>query len=188
MSPFSIFRRRGWRSALALVLAMVVVDLNVERIGDRLQIALPIAGLACAIGTGNAVPYFGRYVGLEVMIKGPKALLGALEINQRPNGGLSGFPSGHTAVATFGAAGLAKTCLAQSKQGQVVVYLAAAYVGGSRVESDKHYLFQTIAGALLGLGMQFLALRWLDRLSCAVAGRIRRAWMRGKATVMAFLR
>jgi len=186
MSLFSMFRRRGWRSALALVLAMVVVDLNVERIGDRLQIALPIAGLACAIGTGNTVPYIGRYLGLEMMIKGPKALLGALEINHRPDGCLSGFPSGHTAVATFGAAGLAKTCLAQSKQGQIVVYLAAAYVGGSRVESDKHYLFQTIAGALLGLAMQLMALSWLDRISIATAKRIRRGWMWWKAKIMAF--
>lgn len=156
------------RAILFVCLAGVIVvtsDRHVERIGDKLQIALPLIGLGCAIGSGSGVQYFGRYLLLEAGIKIPKFTLGDAPINVRPDGGLKGFPSGHTAVSTFGATALAQSCMSQSKVAQGVVLLAAGYVGGSRIESDKHTVWQVMAGALWGWFVAAASLTAFDRLT-----------------------
>ncbi|MGJ8612146.1 MAG: phosphatase PAP2 family protein [Octadecabacter sp.] len=147
-----------------------------ERIGDRLQVALPLVALGCAIADGRGVQFLGRYVLLEAGIKGPKFLLGDLPINQRPNGGGQGFPSGHTAAATFGATSLAATCMSNSKLAQGVVLISAAFVGGSRVEASKHSIWQALAGCIWGWFAQAAGLQVFDRW-------FRRIWRKSGAGV-----
>lgn len=144
---------------------------NVERIGDHIQIALPLTGLACAVGSGQGLQYFGRYVLLEVGIKGPKYALGDAQINQRPNGSTRGFPSGHTAAATFGAVGLTQTCLRNSPAGQAIVIVAAGFTGASRMDAGQHTIWQVLAGALWGWLAQVMVWRKIVQ-ACAASTAI----------------
>ncbi|WP_228730399.1 phosphatase PAP2 family protein [Shewanella yunxiaonensis] len=67
---------------------------------------------------------------------------------RRPDGsGNDSFPSGHTSL-TFSAA-----TYVQQRYGwktSLPFYAAATYVGWSRVDSDKHYTKDVLAGALIG--------------------------------------
>ena len=142
-----------WRQGIILVVLALSVALSApsaERIGDRLQIALPVLGLGCAALTGGMGEYLVRFVVLEGVLHASKRGLGAAAINRRPNGGSGGFPSGHTAAATFGAASLVQECLRASPFVQGSVILAAAFTGTSRVEAGAHTIWQVLAGALLG--------------------------------------
>ncbi|KPP84157.1 MAG: lipid A oxidase [Rhodobacteraceae bacterium HLUCCA08] len=164
-------RARAGLVIAALFCIVLVTGRHAERIGDVVQVALPVAGLGCAIGSGQGVTYFGRYILLEIGIKTPKFLLGEHPINMRPDGGTAGFPSGHTAAATFGATGLMQTCLKSSKPAQAVVVLAAGFTGGSRIDAGKHNVWQVLAGATLGWALQVMALVRFERFC-------RRAWTR----------
>ncbi|MCP5085624.1 MAG: phosphatase PAP2 family protein [Rhodobacteraceae bacterium] len=157
---------------IALVFAFSVR--SVERTGDRLQIALPLLGLGCAMMDGKAIQYTGRFLLMETILKSSKYGLGDAAINQRPNGGDKGFPSGHTTAAVFGATALVNGCLKESRAAQGLVIMTAGFVGGSRIEAGAHTLWQVVAGALLGWLTQFLALRSFDRGFRAVVSFFRR--------------
>ena len=188
MAEFS--QRGGWKSTLrnrlrsvgfgGIIALVAVVFLisgpNAERIGDRFQITLPLFALACAAAEGRAVQLVGRYVLLEVFIKTPKHTLGMTPINVRPNGKDAGFPSGHTAVATFGATALVQSCLKDSPSAQAVAIMAAGFTGASRISSDNHNIWQVLAGAILGFCIQFLGLAAFDRA-------FSKLWARGRAAV-----
>ncbi|HVC20441.1 MAG TPA: phosphatase PAP2 family protein [Vicinamibacterales bacterium] len=66
----------------------------------------------------------------------------------RPNGANYSFPSGHTSV-TFASA----TVLARAYGWKVGLpaFLAATYVGASRIESRHHYLSDVVFGAAIGI-------------------------------------
>lgn len=67
---------------------------------------------------------------------------------ERPNGnGYKSFPSGHTASSFALAANLDE--IYGHKIG-VPAYLMAAFVASSRINDNKHYLSDTVAGALIG--------------------------------------
>jgi len=124
-----------------------------ERYGDRLQIVLPVLALGCSVLTGSVGEYMVRLVGLEVVVHSTKLGLGERPINQRPDGGYKGFPSGHTAAASFGASALVHECIGKSPFVKGVVILGAAFTGASRIEADKHNIWQVLAGALTGWGI-----------------------------------
>ena len=159
---------------LALALVAAASGFAPRRIGDRLQIALPLAGLGCALATGQAGGYLLRFTGLELALYSSKETLGDAAINTRPDGSLHGFPSGHTAAATFGAAALASTCLRASPSASAAVYLASGFTGTSRVLAERHTPLQVFAGALLGWLIQVLPFAGLRRLR-----RVRRRALQG---------
>ncbi|WP_428926455.1 phosphatase PAP2 family protein [Marinibacterium sp. SX1] len=182
----SLFRRLSLWSVLGIVLLVAALFWpSAERTGDRLQVVLPVLGLACAAASGRGMTYIGRYILLEAAIKTPKFALGDLAVNRRPNGGSKGFPSGHTAAATFGAVGLTQTCLAGNAPAQGVALLAAGATGASRVEAGAHTTLQVVAGALIGWLAQAMALTGLDRLSRRAGGAIGRALGRSGGRLMA---
>lgn len=67
---------------------------------------------------------------------------------QRPNGGGQSFPSGHTSVAFAGAEFIRKE---YGWWWGVPSYLAASYVGWSRVETKNHWTRDVLAGAAIGI-------------------------------------
>lgn len=144
--------RWALRAQIFIILACGVLlgSSETEKLGDRLQVALPAAGLACAIANGAAVHYFVKFASTMAVVHGLKRGLGDAQINLRPSGSQQGFPSGHTASAVFGASYLVNDCLQRSKFMQGAVILGGAYVGASRVEAGKHFLFQVMVGALVG--------------------------------------
>lgn len=153
---------------LPLVLGMFMLcvlpsNRSADKIGDNIQIALPLAGLGCAAVEGRALQYFGRFLLMEGAIHGSKSLLGDAPLNQRPNGGGKGFPSGHTTAAAFGATALVQSCLSSSKSAQAAVVIGAGFVGTSRVDAGAHTIWQVLAGAALGWILQVAALTAFDR-------------------------
>lgn len=169
MLPEFMYRLRFKLIAVCVVLGMTFAfsaPRGVEKIGDNIQYALPLLGWGCSIINGQGADYFIRFLSLEVLIHGSKQGLGHSEINMRPNGGDEGFPSGHTSAAAFGASNLVYMCVQKNHYVQGIVLISAAFVGGSRVEANKHDMWQVLAGMLLG---------WLtDRLFRRTPGPLKR--------------
>jgi len=65
----------------------------------------------------------------------------------RPNGAPYSYPSGHTSTA-FTSAGV--VYYHYGPRVGVPAFIAASYVGFSRLQEDKHYLSDIVAGAVLG--------------------------------------
>jgi membrane-associated phospholipid phosphatase len=149
--PLHRFIRRT-DAVIIVVLALTVLATvpDNRRMGSALQVVLPLVALGCATTRGKAVENLGRFVALQGGVKGSKHLFGENTISRRPNGGDKGFPSGHTAVATFGAIQLVKHCAPLHPVTNAVAIAAAAFTGGSRIESGRHSLWQTMAGAIWG--------------------------------------
>ncbi|PTW47803.1 PAP2 superfamily protein [Rhodovulum kholense] len=184
--PSFLIRPAALSAMLALVLLSAALsEGRARRIGDHLQIALPAAGLVCAATRGQARVYAGRYLLLEAGIKFPKALLGDLPVNLRPNGGGHGFPSGHTAAAAFGASALVAGCLRDSPGAQAVAVMSAGFVGASRIDAGRHTIWQTLAGAVLGWLVATVKLIAFDRAVVAIWARAgaRLTALRGRAPV-----
>ncbi len=66
----------------------------------------------------------------------------------RPNGDPRSFPSGHTATM-FATATVVKEHFGW--KAAIPAYAAAAYVGASRIQDNKHYLSDVMFGATLGI-------------------------------------
>lgn len=136
--------------AVLLILTVLATIPDNRRVGSALQVVLPLIALGCAAARGEVVESLGRFLVLQGGIKGPKYLIGDTEISQRPDGSGNGFPSGHTAVATFGALQMMKHCAALHPVTRAAGVGATAFTGGSRIESGRHTLWQTMAGAVWG--------------------------------------
>jgi membrane-associated phospholipid phosphatase len=151
LNKFNITRRS---LVILAVLACIIIFTphKVEKYGDNLQIALPLAALGCEALVGSHKEFIGRYIIMFSGVHISKTLLGNNEINIRPNSGLKGFPSGHTATASFGAAAILKECVSKHWAMKTIVILAAGFTGASRIEAQKHNIWQVLFGALWGIG------------------------------------
>ncbi|WP_162683446.1 hypothetical protein [Rhodobacteraceae bacterium DSL-40] len=114
--PIARIRRRTRQQiaaaicVIAMLQAASAVGARNERLGDSIQIALPVLGTACAVLRGDFGDYAARFAGNMAVVHGLKNGLGAAEINLRPGGSTRGFPSGHTAAAVHGASYLVREC------------------------------------------------------------------------------
>jgi len=125
----------------------------IETSGDVLQFALPATALASTfIKKSDDRPHwqfiktYGLTIGITYTLK-------YLVNETRPNGGNHSFPSGHTASAFSGAAFIQKR---YGWQAGLPAYLLAAYTGYTRVYARKHYVWDVLAGAGIGMGSAFL--------------------------------
>lgn len=153
-----------------LALTVLATAPDNRRMGSALQVVLPLIALGCAATRGEALDSLGRFALLQVGVKGSKHLFGESPMSLRPDGGNNGFPSGHMAVATFGTAQLIKQCAPLHPVTNAASVAAAAFTGGSRIESERHSLWQTMAGAVWGWAIACLPLaglrgagRWISR-------------------------
>lgn len=120
--------------------------------GNIGQIALPVTGLAVTLlyrdktGTIELAESFASALAITYILKPT--------INRRrPNGGNYSFPSGHTVSAFAGAAFL------QMRYGWkwgIPAYLAASLVGYSRVNARAHWTTDVLAGAVIGIGTNYI--------------------------------
>lgn len=143
-------RSRSARLILAAVLLLVVSTRShaggVETSGDILQLAIPLAGFALAVGHNDG----------EGSLQLGKASLANLGVTwalkyatdrRRPNGRPRSFPSAHTSVSFTGATFVHKR---YGWKHAVLPYIAAAYVGWTRYEVKAHYASDVFAGAAIG--------------------------------------
>lgn len=133
-----------------LALVLLTAPSSALRWGDRFQVALPLLAWACAGNRGEGAEFALRYAVMFTLAHGTKRSLGEIPANTRPDGGRHGFPSAHTSTAVLGASRLAHDCLRGAPLAQAAVIGAAAFTGASRIEGQRHDIWQVMAGALLG--------------------------------------
>ena len=128
-------------------------NINYEKIGDNLQIALPVWAFASIYiykDNQKAPLQFIKTMGSSFIVTHS---LKRIINKERPNGGSYSYPSGHTTAAFTGAAFIEKR---YGLKAGVPAYILASYVGWSRVYSKHHDNYDVAAGALLGIGSAYI--------------------------------
>lgn len=145
----------------------------VERAGDYLQVGIPLAALGLTFllgdeeaGDGAGSSYAASGLALDAqwlhMNGSPRhdlmLAIGRTELAtytlkysidaERPDGGGQSFPSGHTSMAFAGAEFIRKQ---YGWWWGAPSYLAASYVGWSRIETRNHWTRDVLAGAAIGI-------------------------------------
>jgi membrane-associated phospholipid phosphatase len=125
---------------------------SIEKNGDALQILIPLSGLAASFfedDNEGTIQFFKSMATSAVVTE----VLKESVHKRRPNGSCcQSFPSGHTSAAFMGAAFIHRRY--GLKYG-IPAYIGATYVGYSRVQADKHYVEDVIAGAAIGVLSSF---------------------------------
>ena len=139
----------GWQNSPAQTTS------DIEKSGDVLQMALPVAALASAFIWQNdygspAWWQFAKTMGTSFIAT--HGLKRAID-KERPNGGNHAFPSGHTSAAFTGAAFLERRF---GWKAGIPAYLLAGYVGWTRVYTHHHDYWDVLAGAVVGIGSAYL--------------------------------
>lgn len=99
------------------------------------------------------------YEGTTQLVKSTALALGSTLLlkytvdEERPTGGNHSFPSGHASISFSSAEFIRKR---YGWDYGLPAYLAATFVGFSRVESEQHYFHDVLAGAALGIGSSYL--------------------------------
>ena len=153
MVQIVISRRK--HTGIVIILALIVncvfsipvyASDDVEPSGEIIRVRLPLSAIGITV-------YPDDQEGLLQFSKSFLTTLGTsyalkYSINTDRPAGEHLFPSGHTATAYSGASFL------QRRYGWkygITAYVAASYVGWSRIESDNHYLKDFLVGAVLGV-------------------------------------
>ena len=121
--------------------------------GDLLQIALPVgAAISTLIWNDTTKPIFQFAKTMSVSFVTTHAIKRIVD-KERPNGGRYSFPSGHTSAAFTGAAFLEKRF---GWRVGAPAYVLASYVGWSRIDANKHDIWDVLGGAVVGIGSAYL--------------------------------
>lgn len=124
---------------------------NVEKIGEILQYVIPGIAYGSTFylkdSEGRKQFYKSFFTNLAVT-HGLKNVIN----KKRPNGQSKSFPSGHTSTAFQGATFIQKR---YGIKYAIPAYIAASFVGYSRLKSDNHYTKDVIAGAAIGVVSSF---------------------------------
>ncbi|NMW17952.1 MAG: phosphatase PAP2 family protein [Chlorobiaceae bacterium] len=125
---------------------------GIETAGSVIQFVLPASAAGLILANHDQKGFvqlaesgiltFGITYGLKYTIS-----------ETRPNGGRHSFPSGHSSTS-FASAEFIRERYGWSCG--IPAYLAASFVGYSRVESKEHFTRDVIAGALIGIGSSCL--------------------------------
>ncbi len=161
---------------VGLLLLVVLLDApvaesasNTEKAGDALFVLLPAVGFTTALikHDREGQIQFTRAFAANALIT--LGLKGAVD-KRRPNGECcDSFPSGHTSFAFMGATFLQRR---YGRNYAIPAYAAASFVGFSRVDSDKHFVEDVVAGAAIGyLSSYFLTSRYPGASVVPVAGQ-----------------
>jgi len=144
-------QQRIWMAVLALVFCSGLANAqegSIEKAGDVLQIAIPAAGLAGTLlyekGWDGTIQWTESLAVSQTISE----LLKDVTRERRPNGDCcKSFPSGHATAAFMGASFIHER---YGLEYAIPAYVAATFVGYSRVEAKKHYVHDVLAGAALG--------------------------------------
>ena len=123
---------------------------------DILTAVVPLTGLAVAYFTGDVEgqKQWLRNTGVnQVLTTTLRVGFNETSLGERPNGHPYGFPSGHQAFITSGAAFLGER---YGWKWGTPAYMAAAYVAYVRVDEDKHHWRDVLASGALAYGVALL--------------------------------
>ena len=116
--------------------------------GDVLEFALPATAAVAAVAHRDWEGARQYAMGAAGVLAVTYALKDAVE-KERPDGHSdNSFPSGHTAVAMHAASHLRRR---YGLKWGIPAFVAASYVGYSRVYDDRHHEDDVLVGAALGL-------------------------------------
>lgn len=123
--------------------------------GDILQLAIPAVAFGSTLiwNDDNTKPtwQFIKAYGSGFILQ---QALKHIVLEKRPDGAdYYSFPSGHTTSAFSGAAFI------QQRYGWkygIPSYILASYVGYTRVQAQKHYPWDVLGGAVIGIGTSYL--------------------------------
>ena len=125
---------------------------NIERIGDWVQILIPLTGYGSTL-------YLGDEEGEKEFYKSFLSTFGTTHVlkrtvrKERPDhSDDKSFPSGHTSASFQGATFIHQR---YGIKYAIPAYLGATFVGYSRIYADKHDLTDVIAGAIIGSGFSY---------------------------------
>jgi len=131
---------------------------NTEKAGDALFVLLPAVAITTAFvkhDREGQLQFTKAFAANALITLGLK---GSID-KRRPNGECcNSFPSGHTSFAFMGATFLHRR---YGPKYSIPAYAAASFVGYSRVDSEKHFVEDVVAGAAIGyLSSYFLTTRY----------------------------
>ncbi|MFZ4106344.1 phosphatase PAP2 family protein [Flavobacterium sp.] len=126
--------------------------------GDILQLAIPAVAFGSTFiwNDDNSQPtwQFIKSYGTGLILT---QALKRLVLEKRPDGSDNySFPSGHTTSSFSGAAFI------QQRYGWkygLPSYVLASYVGYTRVQAHKHYPWDVLGGAIIGIGTSYLFIK-----------------------------
>ncbi len=126
---------------------VVLAKSNTELLGDILSLSIPTIAYGTTLyqedelGQTEFYKSYGTALGTAVVLK-------AMVSEERPDKSNNrSFPSGHTASAISGATFIHKR---YGIKYAIPAYIGAIYTGYSRVHSQKHFIHDVLAGAILG--------------------------------------
>jgi len=119
---------------------------SIERSGDIIQILIPSIAYGTTLYLDDEEGRSQFYKSFSTNLAVTYGLKYSIN-RKRPNGSELSFPSGHTSAAFQGAAFIHER---YGFKYALPAYLGATFVGYSRVEADKHYTSDVIAGAIIG--------------------------------------
>jgi membrane-associated phospholipid phosphatase len=148
------------KTALFFVFIFTLFNANAQNkaittSGDILQLAIPAVAFGSTLiwNDDNTKPtwQFIKAYGSGFILQ---QALKHIVLEKRPDGAdYYSFPSGHTTSAFSGAAFI------QQRYGWkygIPSYILASYVGYTRVQAQKHYPWDVLGGAVIGIGTSYL--------------------------------
>ncbi len=120
---------------------------NTEKAGDVLALLIPATAYSSTYVYGDEEGRKQFYKSFLSSAVATGVLKYSINKKRPENNGKHSFPSGHTSIAFQGAAFIHKRY--GLKYG-IPAYIAASYVGWSRVDSKQHFTSDVVAGAAIG--------------------------------------
>ncbi len=120
---------------------------TVAKIGDYIQIAIPLTAWGTTLYLGDTEGQIQFYESFATNIAVTHGLKYLVKEKRPDSSNMDSFPSGHTSASFQGAAFIH---LRYGLKYAIPAYIAATYVGFSRVYANKHYTRDVIAGAVIG--------------------------------------
>lgn len=139
---------------------LLLPAVSAARAYDRIEAAGDVATVLVGVAAGGMTMALQDREGMEQLLKSAAldlALTYGLKAavkERRPDGSdMHSFPSAHSSVAFTSAEYLRKR---YGWEYGIPAYGAAAFVAYSRVEADKHYTRDVLAGAAIGMASSYL--------------------------------
>jgi membrane-associated phospholipid phosphatase len=152
--PLRMKNRSFIKAAFVAICMSLIWPINKANAGDVIETSGTVLAVALTVAAGGLTYDKQDASGRLQLVEALAATAGVTyglkySIDEtRPNGGAHSFPSGHTSVS-FAAADFIERRYGWDYG--IPAYLAASFVGYSRVEAKAHYTHDVLAGAAIGI-------------------------------------